>query len=319
MATRRKTPTKKRAPQRASAVDASQAKPTKHNLLSPVPANEAPDITKLPLRWQVFCHEYLIDFNGGQAATRAGFAAANAKSQASRLLSKPEVKAVIAALMEDRLEGIRMTRERVLDEFSLLAEADANELSQLRRVCCRHCHSERTIEPAGARAPQLTPHEHVLETEAWGKRRAALLANEDSDIGDYPHEPGNWYDRRKPIDPECPECHGDGVVLVFLQDTRTLSRRARALFAGAKEGKDGIEIKTHDKAGALSVLAKHHKLFDDFTKVSVTLDYEKLNTEYGETMRKAHERAAELRRERFGDGDTLMLATSGHHGNGDDA
>jgi hypothetical protein len=33
------------------------------------------DVTKLPLRWQVLIEEYLIDFDGTQAAIRVGYSA----------------------------------------------------------------------------------------------------------------------------------------------------------------------------------------------------------------------------------------------------
>ena len=61
--------------------------------------------------------------------------------------------------------------------------------------------------------------------------------------------------------PECPDCGGDGVSRPVIKDTRRLSPQGRALFAGAKQGKHGIEIQMHSKLDALEKLAKHFGLY----------------------------------------------------------
>jgi hypothetical protein len=44
---------------------------------------------------------------------------------------------------------------------------------------------------------------------------------------------------------------------MVLNDTRSLSDEARALFAGVKETKEGIEVKLHDQLAALEKLMRH--------------------------------------------------------------
>lgn len=45
-----------------------------------------------------FCIEYVVDHNGTQAAIRAGYSERSARSQASDLLTKPDIKERIAEL-----------------------------------------------------------------------------------------------------------------------------------------------------------------------------------------------------------------------------
>ena len=230
-----------------------------------------PDASALPVRWQVFVNEYMVDLNGTRAAIRSGYAPTSAGVRAAELLGRPDVAAIVRAMLDDRLERIRMTRDRVLAEFENMAEADANELSELRRVCCRHCWGEIDAE-SEAPAYQFTPAEFVEKKAKWDADRERMLKSKAAeDIGEFPHQPGKWYDKRKPVNERCTECFGDGIEDVFLKDTRNISRRARAIYGGVKEGKDGIEIKTYSKEAALQVLAKHHKLYEDSTTVTVSV------------------------------------------------
>ncbi len=256
------------------------------------------DASKLPMRQQVFIDEYLIDLNGTQAAIRAGYAATDARTRASRLLGKPNLKAIVQARIEERIEAIRMSRERVLDAFADIAEADANELSQYRRVCCRHCHG-LIDEATGGRAKLYTPAEWIERRERHEARRQELIAGGRGDIGEFAiPTPQSWHDKRLPINSHCPECFGDGVGEVFLMDTRMISRRARALLAGVRETKDGVEIKVHSKEAALSVLAKHHKIYDDAPTTAVSFNAAELDALYGEAMRKGAARMEQMRIER---------------------
>ena len=61
-----------------------------------------------------FVEEYSLDHNGAAAAVRAGFAANSARVTASRLLTKANVKAAVAALEAEAAKTLRVTREGVL-------------------------------------------------------------------------------------------------------------------------------------------------------------------------------------------------------------
>ena len=48
----------------------------------------------------------------------------------------------------------------------------------------------------------------------------------------------------------------------IINDTRKLSKAAAALYAGVKETKDGAELLTHDKRGALHMMWQHQSLYE---------------------------------------------------------
>lgn len=77
---------------------------------------------------QAFVNEYMIDFNGTQAAIRAGFNPKSARTTASDMLAKPNIAAAVARARakQDRRTGI--TADRVLQELARLAFVDARRL-----------------------------------------------------------------------------------------------------------------------------------------------------------------------------------------------
>lgn len=60
-----------------------------------------------------------------------------------------------------------------------------------------------------------------------------------------------------PPNADCKRCKGAGLSFVCVSDTSKLTGSARKLYAGAKQTKDGIEIKMRDQDGALRFLAEY--------------------------------------------------------------
>ena len=79
---------------------------------------------KAPDRQIQFAQEYIIDFNGKQAAIRAGYSEKTAESQASRLLRNVKVRSEIERLLEDPIGKRNETRERILSELEVMAYTD---------------------------------------------------------------------------------------------------------------------------------------------------------------------------------------------------
>lgn len=68
-----------------------------------------------------FCHQYVIDLNGTQAAIRAGYGVKNAKAEACRQLTKVDVRQYIAALQEKMAIKNEVTKDMVVSEMAKMA------------------------------------------------------------------------------------------------------------------------------------------------------------------------------------------------------
>jgi len=75
-----------------------------------------------------FCQEYLVDLNATQAAIRAGYSEATARSQGQRLLTNVDIQARISELNKSRLEATGISQKRVLEEYAKIAFFDIREI-----------------------------------------------------------------------------------------------------------------------------------------------------------------------------------------------
>ena len=91
----------------------------------------ATNFSRLTKRQERFCHEYIVDMNGQEAAIRAGYKAANAKVIASTLLAKPEIRFNIAKLQRLALQRIDLTADRVLYELASVAFSNMANYMQI--------------------------------------------------------------------------------------------------------------------------------------------------------------------------------------------
>jgi len=74
-------------------------------------------------RKELFCRQYIIDWNATQAAMRAGYSLATAESQGSRLLSTVEIKLRVAELADGIAEKEGLTTESVLRDIANIKAA----------------------------------------------------------------------------------------------------------------------------------------------------------------------------------------------------
>ena len=84
--------------------------------------------TSLNDKQRAFVREYLKDRNGSQAAIRAGYAAAGAHVQASRLLTHPKIAAELAKAETKAMAKVELTVERTLQEIARIAFQDPRKL-----------------------------------------------------------------------------------------------------------------------------------------------------------------------------------------------
>lgn len=243
---------------------------------------------------EVFVREYMVDWNGTQAAIRAGYSAKSAGEIAYQLVQKPSVREAIETLASARARRLGIDADELMRMWAAVVTLDANEISQLRRVCCPYCWGadhQRQYTPSSLEAAR-TKHER--------ERQRRLKADQNDDIGEFPAYTDAWYDKRRPPAEDCPECHGEGVVEVFFADTRNLSPAARLVYAGVKEGRDGIEVLTMSKEKAADNLARALGLFKEKeTEVNINMvSGDELFRLYEDKMQQARERQALVLSER---------------------
>ena len=180
-------------------------------------------------KMQLFALEYIVDFNGKEAAIRAGYKPNYAAQQANRMLNDERVMAAINEAITERKNRLYITQDTVLLKWWQIANADYNELSSVKRVACGYCYGGVNI-------------------------------TDDS-------EPS--IDPTKAPDENCSTCGGDGEAYVYMADTTNLSPDARLLYQGAENTKFGIKINTADRMKALDNVARHLGMFKDNVTVTV--------------------------------------------------
>lgn len=218
-------------------------------------------------REDVFVKEYLVDLNGRQAAIRAGYSPQSARQTASELLATPRVQEKVQAAMDARAERTGITADKVIERFWDLAHADARELVEHYRSCCRYCWGKNNRFQRTPRELEEARAEHeAAQAEAQAEAQAA--GGPAPTPKPFDEAGGVGYDPRKDPNQDCPECFGEGVERAYFKDTRDLSPSARLLYAGVKTTQHGLEVKMHDPIAALRDVARHLGIFKD--KVELT-------------------------------------------------
>ena len=200
------------------------------------------DFTPFTKKQLKFVEEYMLSMNAGDAARKAGYA----DGYGTDLLKVPHIKEYVNYLMDQRAQRLQGIQDQVILKLWDIASVDANELVEYRRTCCRFCYGE------GHRYQWTDAEYERAQTEARNRAYPP------------PEAPGgSGYDVSRDPNPDCPECKGEGEGRVYAKDTRKISEAAKTAYAGAKVGRDGLEIKIHDRVRALEMLGKHFGLFKE--------------------------------------------------------
>lgn len=259
-----KAPASKKAVAKKPAKPAAPAKRKRA-----APPSRDPE-TGLTVRQRVFSDEYLTDLNGARAYRAAGYRGSDnvCAVEAHKLLSNPKIAAYVEAAMAKRSERTEITQDMVLERWWAIATADANDVIQFRRICCRYCYGKGF------------EYQWVDEAEFTGALMVARLTNEAEKAKKKPGATialptdagGYGFVRSDPPHPKCPKCRGEGTPDVFAHDTRHLKGNARLLYAGVKVTQSGFEMKVHDQMAALDKVARHLGMYKDKLEHDVTDD-----------------------------------------------
>lgn len=90
--------------------------------------NEKTEYDKLPAKRQRFVDEYCVDFNGKQAAIRAGYSVKTANEQAARLLAIVNVKKALEEKKTEIAESSKLKTSDVIDELRRIAFSDITQV-----------------------------------------------------------------------------------------------------------------------------------------------------------------------------------------------
>jgi phage terminase small subunit len=227
-----------------------------------LPAEVTADLNELQ---RLFVQEYCHDFDPQAAARRAGYKSIT-PTAAKAILRNGKVSAAISEILNARAKRMELSAESVLRMYWAVATADPNDVVQHRRVCCRYCYgngheyqwrNEREYQAALARALSLQE-----QSEANTKADKRTIADQlPTDAGGY------GFNSQAAPNPDCPECDGIGTSEVWFADTRSLPPESRALFAGVKQTKEGLEVKLHSQLDALQQVGRHLGLFQDKLRI----------------------------------------------------
>ena len=71
-------------------------------------------MTELKKRYELFCQEYVVDYNGTQAAIRAGYKEGSARVTASKMLTNANILARVRELQHEQVERLAVSQDYVV-------------------------------------------------------------------------------------------------------------------------------------------------------------------------------------------------------------
>lgn len=216
-----------------------------------IPADELVSRFDLTEKQALHAREFMVDFNPVASAIRAGYTEETAQSKGSAMVGKPAFQSAIAYMMRERLERMGRDADELVAFHLAVLDFDPNEVCEHRIHACRHCWGVDF-------ASQHTPSSWAREREKFQKAWKKMSETEQKAVGEFPAvPPDGWYEAKRGPNDDCPECHGIGVSVLKWKDSRHFSPKAKLLFSGIKEGKEGLEVVMLQKQASLTTLSSH--------------------------------------------------------------
>ena len=133
------------------------------------------EYNKLSAKRQRFVDEYCVDFNGTQAAIRAGYSANSANMQAARLLANDNIR---KALDEKRLEIAESSKLKVsdvIDELKRIAFSDITQVTSFNNSKAKVKSSRKLSEDAKKTIASVSQTQNGLTVKLHDKVKALEL------------------------------------------------------------------------------------------------------------------------------------------------
>lgn len=224
---------------------------------------------------EMFCLEYCKDRNATRAAKRAGYSEKTAYQQGYLLLKNCDVRARINDLLREHAQNLSIETTDVLQRLWDTATGDVNDIVRLEHRACRHCHGIDHEYQWKTQREFKQAQEDTIQRLGAGNADALLALGQAMDEGraipGLPDDAGGYgFDATADPNPDCPECHGEGVTKVVIPDTR--EALSHPLYDGVKQTQHGVEVKIADRAKALEQIARHLQMFKDQVEINASED-----------------------------------------------
>lgn len=222
-------------------------------------------------RHERFSHEYVNSGNASNAARQAGFSEKTAGQIGFELLKKPEIEKRISDLSKQILDDLDIKTKEVLQRHWQIATTDVTSLVEFHHCCCRYCYGKdfeyqwkTQREYREEEGKMIAIATRGLSDDDARVKRTKLIRSGELVVPGYKTDAGGYgYDKRKPPNPDCPECNGLGVHDAVIADTRKLTPEALALFEGVKVTQHGVEVKVADRQKGLDAVSRHLGLYKE--------------------------------------------------------
>ncbi len=125
---------------------------------------------KVTLKQEIFCKEYIVDFNATRAAIAAGYSKKTARAIGYEILTKPYIQEAIKREIDQRSKRVEITQDRVLQEIAVCALAD---LADYIEVCGDGAVRVKAFDelPEGAsRALESISEDRIIKETADGSQ-----------------------------------------------------------------------------------------------------------------------------------------------------
>jgi len=220
----------------------------------------------LTVRERRYVDIFIVCLDARDAARRAGYG--DAERAIGDLLADKRVRAAIRERQDAVSELASITAADVRRELKQIYEADSTELSGVWKIPCRHCWGINNqyqytgpemmyIERAHAYGGDGWPMTCITAEfggELYKHAHAAFIAGRQSRPLDT--KGGDGYSRNEAVNPNCPQCSGQGTPMAYVCDTRRLSEGARRMYQGLRMAEGRLEIVSMDRQRIREMLAR---------------------------------------------------------------